>query len=56
MTLFASKYRVRNENDLVAALGQPLLAARPLRRETHRGGAARRGGVGGRVGHRDVLW
>jgi len=33
VTLFAAKYRVRNENDLVAALGQPLLAARPLRNE-----------------------
>jgi Mrp family chromosome partitioning ATPase len=36
VTLFAAKPRVRNENDFVAALGQPLLAARPLRRETHR--------------------
>jgi len=36
VTLFAAKHRVRNENDLVAALGRPLLAARPLRRETHR--------------------
>ena len=36
MTLFAAKPRVRNENELVAALGQPLLAARPMRPETHR--------------------